>query len=79
LIPDLSASVDVILSHEQNVLKIPRSALQGEKGSEFVYVKQGQNWERRPITIGGSNLTHVAVASGLQAGEEVAIERPRNI
>lgn len=79
LIPDLSAGVDVILSQAKNVTKIPRAALQGENGSNFVYVKNGPQWERRTITIGASNLTHVGVANGLQPGEEVALERPRNI
>ncbi|HZO55215.1 MAG TPA: HlyD family efflux transporter periplasmic adaptor subunit [Bryobacteraceae bacterium] len=79
LIPDLSGSVDVVLSKAQNVTKIPRSALQGDSGSNYVFVKNGPTWERRTVTVGVSNLTHVAVSTGLQPGEEVATERPRNI
>lgn len=79
LIPDLSGSVDVILGNLANVTKIPRAALQGGDGSNFVYVKKGQGWERRPVTLGASNATHIAVESGVNAGEEVALERPRNI
>ncbi|MCC6294943.1 MAG: HlyD family efflux transporter periplasmic adaptor subunit [Bryobacterales bacterium] len=79
LIPDLSGNVDVILSNQANVTKIPRAALQGRDGANFVYVKKGQGWERRPVTLGASNATHIAVESGVNAGEEVALERPRNI
>lgn len=79
LIPDLSGNVDVILSNQENVTKIPRAALQGGDGANFVYVKKGQGWERRPVTLGASNATHIAVESGVNAGEEVALERPRNI
>ncbi|MEP7364518.1 MAG: HlyD family efflux transporter periplasmic adaptor subunit [Acidobacteriota bacterium] len=79
LIPDLSAGVDVIMSKVSNVAKIPLSALQGDSGSNFVFVKKGSTWERRPVVAGKANLTHVAISSGLQGGEEVATERPRNI
>ena len=79
LIPDLSGSVDVLLSKAANVTKIPRAALQSEAGANVVYVKNGPKWERRTVTVGASNLTEVAVSSGVQPGEEVAMERPRNI
>jgi len=79
LIPDLSGSVDVIMAKSQNVTKVPLAALQRDVDSAFVYVKSGTKWERRAVTLGQSNLTEAAVASGLQPGEEVALERPRNI
>jgi len=80
VIPDLSGSVDVILSRQENVTKIPLAALQkDDKGTTFVYVKKGAKWEKRTVELGTANLTHVAVSSGVQAGEEVALERPRNL
>ncbi len=80
VIPDLSGSVDVILSKQENVTKIPLAAVQkDDKGSTFVYVKKGAKWEKRTVEVGPANLTHTAVASGLQAGEEVALERPRSL
>lgn len=80
VIPDLSGSVDVILSKQENVTKVPLAAVQKDaKGATFVYVKNGAKWEKRSVEVGTSNLTHIAVSSGLQAGEEVALERPRNL
>lgn len=80
VIPDLSGSVDVILSKQENVTKIPLAAVQkDDKGEAFVYVKKGAKWEKRTVELGTANLTHVAVSSGVQAGEEVALERPRSL
>jgi len=79
LIPDLSASVDVRLAQIQNAKLLPLAALQQENGKDVVYVKRGTNWDRREIKLGQSNSTHAAVESGLEAGDEVALEKPQQL
>jgi len=76
LLPDLSAHVDIILEREENVLQVPLQAVFEEAGQRYVYVREGQGYDKRAVTIGNSNFTHAAVTSGLTAGEEVALERP---
>ncbi len=77
IIPDLSANADVVLDTEQNVLLAPRESVNEENGRAFVYVRIGPGrFARREVQTGLSNNTHIAVLSGLEAGEEIALRRP---
>ncbi len=74
--PDLSASAAVILQEEKNVLVAPLEAVEKENGSCWVGVKTAEGgFERRRVELGPANETQVVVRSGLQAGDEVALER----
>ena len=78
VIPDLSVSADVILETETAQTAAPRSAIFYDEAtkSHYVYVKNGEIWDRRAVQIGMSNNTLVAIRSGLKPGESVAIEQP---
>jgi len=75
IIPDLSASADVLLEAETDALLVPREALTREGDDWFVLVRSegGQEPERRSVEVGSRNETHAAVNSGLQEGEEVIL------
>jgi multidrug efflux pump subunit AcrA (membrane-fusion protein) len=73
LIPDLSASADVILDSAENQVILPLSAVSAEGGKDVVYVKNGENFERREVEIGLRNGTQAAIASGLKSGEIVRV------
>ena len=73
VIPDLSAYADVLISKDDNQLLVPRAAVQQENGKNIVWVKKGQTYAKREVQLGKSNYTHTAIASGLNAGEEVAL------
>jgi multidrug efflux pump subunit AcrA (membrane-fusion protein) len=75
LIPDLSASVDVLVAEEKSAKQVPLAAIQMDNGKEVVFVKNGNKFERREVQLGLRNGTHAAVVAGLEDGEEVAIER----
>jgi multidrug resistance efflux pump len=72
VIPDLSASADVLLEQRPNQLLVPRAALHSQAGKQFVWVKQGSKFARRDVQIVDRNATSAAV-TGVQEGEEVAI------
>jgi len=76
LLPDLSAHVDIILDREENAIKVPLEAVFEEEGQSYIYVRQGDGFDKRAVTIGMTNNTHAAVTSGLNAGEQVALQRP---
>jgi multidrug efflux pump subunit AcrA (membrane-fusion protein) len=76
-IPDLSAWADVELDRQENVLLIPREAVQTEGGESAVYVKGATGFERREVELGTRNATHTVVLAGLTAGEEVALQPPK--
>ena len=55
---------------------MPREAVREAGGKSVVYVKEAGAFTPREVEIGGYSNTHAAVISGLQAGEEVALQPP---
>ncbi|MGC4051384.1 MAG: efflux RND transporter periplasmic adaptor subunit [Paludibaculum sp.] len=69
VIPDLSASADVLLGKADNVLAAPASAVEQTGDKNYVYVKNGAGFEKRAVRLGMNNGTHVAILEGVQEGE----------
>jgi HlyD family secretion protein len=79
VIPDLSAIADVVIGSEDDALLVPREAVHEENGKSLVYVRQGDGgFAAREVAIGAVNNTHAAVVSGLQGGEDIAIQPLQN-
>lgn len=79
VIPDLSASADVVLAVEKQAAVAPRSAVFQDGGANsrpFVFLHSPTGWIRREIELGLETNTAVAVRAGLRKGDVVAIERP---
>jgi HlyD family secretion protein len=78
VIPDLSVSADVVLETEEEATQVPIAAVHydGSSGRPYVYVKTAAGWERRDVELGLQNNIKVAIRSGLQSGDEVALEPP---
>jgi len=73
LIPDLSASADVLLDSQPEAIQVPRAAIVAENGKSFVYVRKGSKFEKRAVELGPRNYTQQVVKSGVSTGEEVAL------
>jgi len=73
LIPDLSASANVLMEHAENKPAVPLAALTQEHGKTVVYVKNGEGFEPREVALGLKSETHAAVLSGLNAGDVVRL------
>jgi len=78
VIPDLSASVEIVIEKEDKAVTVPAEALFTDPGDpqRYVYVKSGAGWRKRPVEIGLRNHVAAAVRSGLEPGEVVALRRP---
>lgn len=76
LIPDLSASGDVVLEQAERTLQVPLAAVQSEGGKRFVYVRTADGYEKRTIETGLQSATMAAVTAGLREGEEVTLGTP---
>ena len=76
VIPDLSASADVVLERNENSLLVPIEAINSENGKSFVYVRDGDEFQVREVEVGTTNNIQASIKSGLKAGEEVALSRP---
>jgi HlyD family secretion protein len=76
VIPDLSASGDIVIRHRENVLLAPLEAVETEGGKPVVYVKRGGSFGRRAVQVGERNNTQAEILAGLRAGDEIALGRP---
>ena len=76
LIPDLTGSADVVLGAESDTLVLPRAAVFEENGGSFVYVQGPEGWVKKQVEPGLRNFTQVAIKSGVQKGDMVALQRP---
>jgi HlyD family secretion protein len=76
VIPDLSASADVLLERKDAAVIAPLDAVIAERGKSVVYVKHGDRFDAREIEPGERNHTQIEILAGLRAGDEVALGRP---
>jgi multidrug efflux pump subunit AcrA (membrane-fusion protein) len=78
LIPNLTASADVVIQSEPSETIVPREAIFDVQsdGRGVLYVREGSRWRERRVELGLSNHVEAAVRSGVEPGEIVALEQP---
>jgi hypothetical protein len=80
----MTANITIPVSSADNVLAVPLAAVFTDRDPEtgvsqrYVYV-QGQegSYERRPVQVGVSDLFFAEIQDGLQPGETVLLEQPK--
>jgi membrane fusion protein, heavy metal efflux system len=70
--PGLFVTATIASNGSAASVLIPKSAVQTIEGQPSVFVKTGEGFSPRPVTLGRANETHVEVASGLSPGERYA-------
>lgn len=75
-IPDLTGSAEIVVNTEHNTLIAPRAAVFDEEGGPVVFVQGPEGFIMKKIELGLPTFTTVAVRSGLQKGDVVALQRP---
>ena len=76
VIPDLTGSAEIILNSERNTMIAPLSAVFSEEGGSYIFVQGPEGWIKKKVELGLPSFTMVAVRSGLQKGDVVALQRP---
>jgi HlyD family secretion protein len=76
VIPDLTGSAEIILNSERNTMIAPLSAVFAEEGGSYVFVQGPEGWIKKKVELGLPSFTMVAIRSGLQKGDVVALQRP---
>jgi len=80
--PGMTANIRIPVASADNVLAVPLAAVftelnpQTQEYERFVYVKQGNSFERRPVQVGVSDYFYAEVKEGLTSDETVALEQP---
>lgn len=73
LLPDLTASAEIVVDRVNDVLLAPSDAVREENGKPFVYVLKGQEPERRPVTLGRMSGTHTVIEEGVSEGDVLVV------
>jgi HlyD family secretion protein len=78
LLPNINVNVRINTGERDNVLAVPRGAVEADGSRRFVYVVKPGDFgktklERREIRVGIADSTNYEVNSGLQQGEMVAL------
>lgn len=74
--PGMTANVEIIADVVSKVVQVPIESVLEKEGKRVVYVRQGQDFEMRPVRTGKRNETMVSVLSGLDPSEVVALRDP---
>lgn len=69
LLDGMTGEAEVISKEANSVIKISNSAVKRENGKSVVYLKNGDQTERREVELGFTNGKEVEVRSGLNGGE----------
>jgi HlyD family secretion protein len=76
VIPDLTGSAEIILSVERNTMIAPVSSVFAEESGAYVFVQGSDGWIKKKVELGLPSFTMVAIRSGLQKGDVIALQRP---
>ena len=76
VIPDLTGSAEIILSSERNTMIAPRSAIFAEESGSYIFVQDAEGWVKKKVELGLPTFTQVAIKSGVQKGDVIALQRP---
>jgi membrane fusion protein, heavy metal efflux system len=72
--PGMRAEFSIVISKRENVLSVPRAALQGEASKRYVYVKDfdlENAFLKTPVQVGEMNDRSVEIVSGILPADEV--------
>jgi hypothetical protein len=72
LMPDLTASLDVQLAHQDAALVVPLDAVGHDGSQAFVRVQRGGGFERQNVSVAGANTHEIVVTQGLMEGNVIA-------
>jgi len=71
--PGLRAKVKIFFENETDVIQVPLAAVIQHEDRHFCLVRNGEQWEPRPVFVGSNNNTHVIINAGLDEGEVVTL------
>lgn len=72
--PGMFVNGEVVIDEVKVAVLVPRTALLDVEGRTVVFVREGDAFEARPVTVGHGNELRVELTAGLAAGEDYAAE-----
>jgi len=81
--PGMTANVKIPVASAGNVTAVPLAAVFTEKDPDsgqmerFVYVQQGEGFEKKNVKVGVSDFFYAEIQDGLSPGDVVSLELPK--
>ncbi len=67
--PGMTIEGDIKVGEKQAAIAVPRDALQFMEDQQVVFVKSGNTYEPRPVSVGMTGTDNAEITSGLKRGE----------
>jgi cobalt-zinc-cadmium efflux system membrane fusion protein len=77
--PNLFARADIVLGQNEAALTVPNAAILEANGEKFVFVHQGEKYDRVDVTLGAVDDQYSEVLTGIVPGDEVVTQGAREI
>ena len=74
--PGLLADAEIIVDKIEDTLYVPFQGIFEVSGNPVVYVWDGDNLDTRRVELGKRSESQIAILSGLEEGELIALEPP---
>jgi RND family efflux transporter MFP subunit len=73
--PGIGVKAEIFTDRLNDVLAVPLAAVYSDKASTFVFVREAESGELKPlpVKIGETNETHARIATGLKPGDSVLL------
>jgi RND family efflux transporter MFP subunit len=76
--PAMTTNNEIIISREQNVLVIPRSALFSDGEKQYVYLQEFSGVTVRNVECGNQSEKFAVIKNGLKEGDKILLNRPKS-
>jgi membrane fusion protein, heavy metal efflux system len=73
LLKNMQVAMHIDISKKTQGLVVPRRAILGDSGNRFLFIKDGNNFERRDIKLGIITGNHQEVLEGVFPDEEIVV------
>ena len=68
---EMGVEVRLVTGGKRGALMVPATAIVDDEGVKVVYVKEGNRYERRPVSLGAITYQWAEIVSGVEKGEQV--------
>ena len=73
--PGSAVKARITVDLQPTSLVVPLAALQKFRDWDVVFIRVGDDYEVRPVTLGKRDATRVEILEGLKAGDQVVVEQ----
>ncbi|PHS28312.1 MAG: efflux transporter periplasmic adaptor subunit [Robiginitomaculum sp.] len=77
--PNLFARADIVLGQKEAALTVANAAVLEANGDKFVFIRDGDNYDRIEVGTGTEDSQYTEITSGLVPGDEVVTQGAREI